>query len=202
LRHESLLKRKAQGPIDLLFLGDSITEDWLDAGKSIWKQRYLPRNAADFGIGGDETQHVLWRIENGAVDGLNPKVIVLLIGTNNLGNGGYDGQATTEGIQCIVQSLRERLPASQILLLAVFPRDPQPGTRFRQEIEKINQSLRRLDDGRLLRFLDINEQFLQPDGRISPAIMPDSLHLSTEAYRLWADAMEPMLREMLGEKFE
>lgn len=200
LRHEALLRRKTQGLIDLLFLGDSITEGWLDAGASIWKQRYAPRNAADFGIGGDETQHVLWRIENGAVDGLNPKVVVLLIGTNNLGNGGHDSQGTSEGIQCVVQSLCRKLPTSAILLLAVFPRDAQPGTHFRREIERINQSLRPLDDGRLLRFLDINAQFLQSDGTISPAIMPDSLHLSTEAYGLWADAMEPLLQEMLGEQ--
>jgi len=197
-RHEDHLKRKTEGRIDLLFLGDSITEGWRDTGVATWEKYYAPRNAANFGIGGDETQHVLWRIENGEVEGLNPKVVVLLIGTNNLGNSGFGGDDTAKGIVCIVRLLRKKLPATRILLLGVFPRDFQPGTHFRKEIDKINQTIAKLDDGDHVRFLDIALSFLQRDGSISPEIMPDALHISSAAYGKWAEAMEPLLKEMLN----
>ncbi len=192
--HNNFLAQAKKGNIDLLFLGDSITQGW--NGNAVWKRFYGPRHAANFGIGGDRTQHVLWRIKNGELDGISPKVIVLMIGTNNLGDDTPDEIA--QGIKAIVAELRGRLPRTQILLLGVFPRGQKPCPE-RDRIEAINQKIAPLADGQHVRYLDIAKAFLSPDGTISAAVMPDFLHLSVPGYRIWADAMEPTLWSMLDE---
>lgn len=200
--HRSFLDRarKAKSePINLLFLGDSITQFWQDNG--VWKRYYGPRNAANFGIGGDRIQQVLWRIQNGELEGIAPKVVVLLIGTNNADNA--TAEEIAQGITTIVHELRKRLPESKVLLLSIFPRDDRRNAWNRDEIrrrlESVNRTIAGLDDGSHVRFLDISKSFLEEDGKISPEVMPDFLHLSTRGYRIWADAMEPTLWQMLDE---
>jgi lysophospholipase L1-like esterase len=192
--HRNFLKRAKQGNVDLLFLGDSITQMWND--NEVWKRFYGPRNAANFGIGGDRTQHVLWRIQNGELDGIEPKVVVLMIGTNNASSATADEIA--QGITAIVEELRHRLPRSRILLLGVFPRGQKPDAT-REKLQAVNARIARLDDGSHVKFLDIGKAFLNEDGTISREIMPDYLHLSAKGYRIWADAMEPTLWSMLDE---
>jgi lysophospholipase L1-like esterase len=194
--HKSLLKRAAEGNIDLLFLGDSITQGWGGAQKT-WGRFYVPRKAANFGIGGDRTQHVLWRIQNGELKGVEPKVAVLMIGTNNAGGNTPDEIA--QGITTIIGELRQRLPKTKILLLAVFPRGQQPFTPIRERLRSVNEKIAKLDDGSNVRYLDIGKAFLNEDGTISQEIMPDYLHLSQKGYRLWAEAMEPTLWSLLDE---
>ncbi|MCU0786711.1 MAG: platelet-activating factor acetylhydrolase IB subunit [Verrucomicrobia bacterium] len=201
-RHESFIKIAAAREVDLLFLGDSITDGWRTKGSKVWAQYYLPRHAANFGIAGDRTQHVLWRIENGELDGIKPKVVVLLIGTNNTGkerNSDAIRNTTSEAIQgvtVVVKELRARLPASRILLLALFPR-ADPNDPQRRQVVEINQAIANLDDGKNIQFLDIGAQFLNPDGTIPETLMPDKLHPSSAGYEIWAAAMEPTLKSML-----
>jgi lysophospholipase L1-like esterase len=192
--HKSFLVLAKKGHIDLLFLGDSITQGW--SGNTIWQRHYDPRHAANFGIGGDRTENVLWRIQNGELEGIAPKVAVLMIGTNNIHADTPDEIA--QGIKSILAEIRSRLPKTKILLLGVFPRSPKPD-EARKRIDAVNDKIARLDDGAYVRYLDISKSFLNPDGSISPEIMPDYLHLSTKGYRIWAEAMEPTLWKMLDE---
>ena len=193
--HTSFLKQAQEGNVDLLFLGDSITQGWGGAKKT-WDRFYTPRKAANFGIGGDRTQHVLWRIQNGELKGIEPKVAVLMIGTNNAGGNTPDEIA--QGITAIVGELRQRLPKTKLLLLAVFPRGQKPAA-VRDKLNSVNEKIAKLDDGSNVRYLDIGRAFLNEDGTISKEIMPDYLHLSQKGYRLWAEAMEPTLWSLLDE---
>ena len=192
--HESFLDQAKKGNIDLLFLGDSITQGWNN--NAVWKRFYGPRHAANFGIGGDRTEHVLWRIQHGELDGIHPRVVVLMIGTNNSGSNTADEIA--QGVTAIVKELRQRLPETKVLLLGVFPRGQKPDAT-RAKLEEVNRQISRLDDGSHVTYLDIGKAFLNPDGTISRDIMPDYLHLTAKGYRLWADAMEPTLWRLLDE---
>lgn len=193
--HRQFLERTKQGPIEVLFLGDSITRGWATRGRTIWDQRYEPLKAANFGIGGDRTENVLWRIENGELEAISPKVVVLMIGTNNTGNN--KPEAIARGIELIVQRIRSKCPASKILLLGVFPRT-RPNEEARVEsITTINSAIAKLDDGKTIRYLDLTAKFLGPDGKVPVEIMPDGLHPNEAGYQIWADAMQPLLDEML-----
>jgi len=191
--HEDFLSQAKKGNIDLLFLGDSITQGWGD--NATWKKHYTPRHAANFGIGGDGTQHVLWRVENGEIDGIKPRVIVMMIGTNNSGSPADDIAA---GVKAIVAQLRKRLPETKILLLGVFPRSQKPDDT-RAKLKNVNEQISKLDDGQKIHYLDIGSTFLEKDDTISAEIMPDFLHLSPKGYERWADAIEPSLKKLLGE---
>jgi beta-glucosidase len=191
--HRGLVERATKGGVDLLFLGDSITQLWND---EIWNRFYGPRHAANFGICGDRTQHVLWRIQNGELEGIDPKVVVLMIGTNNTDS--CSAEEITQGVTAIVAELRHRLPRAKILLLGVFPRGERPDA-IRAKLDSVNELMAKLDDGSAVKFLDIGMAFLNEDGTISPEIMPDYLHLSLQGYRIWAEAMEPTLHAMLDE---
>lgn len=193
--HQAFLDRGKKGPAEVLFLGDSITQGWGD--NDVWKRYYGPRNAANFGIGGDRTQHVLWRLQNGEVDVIRPKVTVLMIGTNNLGSNTPDEIA--EGVTAIVKTLRAKLPETKILLLGIFPRAEKPSP-VREQIQAINSQIAKLDDGKTVKYLDIGPKFLESDGTISKDVMPDFLHLSQKGYMIWADAIEPTLWSMLEDK--
>ena len=195
--HEKFLERAKSGGIGLLFLGDSITQGWGGKDKAeIWDRYYGPRDAANFGIGGDRTEHVLWRLENGEIDGIAPKVVVLMIGTNNV--RANSAEEIADGVKAIVAKLREKLPETKILLLAVFPRGekPNPG---REKLAAVNETIAKLDDGKRVKYLDIGKNFLNEDGTIPRDVMPDFLHLSAKGYRIWADAIEPTLWSMLDE---
>jgi lysophospholipase L1-like esterase len=195
--HEKFLERTKEGNIDMLFLGDSITAGWNGGGKDAWQRFYGARNAANFGIGGDRTQHVLWRIENGEVDGIKPRVAVLMIGTNNSGANNADEIA--DGVKLIVRRLGEKLPDTKVLLLGVFPRGEKPNAT-RDKLAEVNEKIASLADGKRVTYLDIGKQFLNDDGTISKEIMPDFLHLSRKGYQIWADAIEPTLWEMVDQK--
>jgi len=201
-RHEGFVAQAKQGGIDVLFMGDSITDFWRNRGSNVWNQYYAPMHAANFGISGDRTQHVLWRMDNGELDGIHPKVVVLMIGTNNTGNE-RDKKTprnsvpeAIEGVQAVVADIRTRLPDSKILLLGIFPRgtldDPQ-----RAQVALINTVICKLDDGKMVKFLDIGSKFLDADGTLPKTVMPDLLHPNAHGYQIWADAMNPTLEAML-----
>jgi lysophospholipase L1-like esterase len=192
--HKKYVERAKQGNVDLVFLGDSITQGWNN--NEVWQRYYGARNAANFGIGGDRTQHVLWRIQNGEFEGISPKLIVLMIGTNNSGSDSPDEIA--QGVTAIVKELQEKLPQTKILLLGVFPRGEKPGA-IRERLASVNHQISKLDDGSHVKYLDIGKSFLNEDGTISKDVMPDYLHLSLKGYRIWADAIEPTIWSMLDE---
>ena len=193
-RRRDMAARRGDGPIRLLFLGDSITQRW---DRALWDKHYGPRQAANFGIDADRTEHVLWRLRQGDVDGLSPEVIVLLIGVNNCRRDPSADIAA--GISAIVDELRTRCPKSRILLLGIFPVGQEPNV-FRDRLGLTNVMVARLADGEHVHVLDIGDRFLRPDDSISPDIMPDFLHLSPEGYRVLASALEPHLRTLLGEE--
>ena len=195
--HESFLKRGKEGPIGLLFIGDSITQGWTKAADT-WAKYYEKYQPANFGIGGDRTQHVLWRIENGELDGISPKVVVLMIGTNN--TGGDSGEAIAKADCKIVQAIRAKLPKTKVLVLGVFPRgDKKTGelsAGAMPKIKEINAVLAKLDDGKTVRYLDLADKFIV-NGKIPMEIMPDQLHPSAKGYQIWAETMQPLLEEMM-----
>jgi len=194
-KHEAFLMRAKKGGVELLFVGDSITEGW--GNNPVWQKTYEPLNAANFGIGGDTTENVLWRLENGEIEGISPKVAVLLIGTNNFGLEGHAPDAVAKGVTAVVQMLRKRLPSTKVLLLAIFPRDEKPNTDTRKKIKTVNEQIVKLDDRKNVRFLDIGAKLSNPDGSLSKEVMPDFLHLSEKGYQIWADAMAPLLKELM-----
>ena len=196
-RHEQYLKRAKEGNCDLLFLGDSITEGW--GNNETWKKLYVPRKAVNFGIGGDTTQNVHWRLVNGELDGIKPKAIVLMIGTNNFGLHNDKPEDVVRGVEALVKVLREQLPDAKILLLGMFPRDQKPGTDFRKRIATANEGIAKLAASEHLQYLDLGSKFLSEDGTLSKEIMPDFLHLSAKGYEIWGDAIEPSVKKMLGE---
>lgn len=193
--HERFVTIAKEGKAELVFLGDSITAGW-GSKKAIWDKAFGAYKPANFGIGGDRTQHVLWRITHGELDGIKPKAVVLMIGTNNSGTDSAEGIA--KGVTKIVETIREKQPQAKILLLAVFPRgekaSPNPG---RAKLKEVNAMIAKLDDGKSVYFLDIGDKFLQPDGSITKEIMPDFLHLSEAGYQIWADAISPKLAELM-----
>jgi lysophospholipase L1-like esterase len=200
-RYEELNQRvkNSAGKAEVIFVGDSITEGWEGNGKQVWAKYYAPRQALNLGIGSDHTQHVLWRLDHGNLDGLKPKAAVVLIGVNNIPDDSNSPRQVLEGVTAVVRKLREKLPETRVLLLGIFP-FREDFCAQRGKALQVNQALRKLDDGQGVRFLDIGYLFIQPDGRISKDMMRDYLHLSPTGYRLWAEAIEPELAAMLGEK--
>lgn len=206
--HDVFLKRGKSGPIGVLFLGDSITYQWSQQAPKLFEETYGKYQPANFGIGADATQHVIWRIEHGELDGIDPKVVVLLIGTNN--SGSHTAEQILAANTKIVKMIREKLPKTKVLLLGIFPRGPRKpdkngvmqddGVTRMAVIDKVNAGLAKLDDGKNVRYLNINSVFLGPDGKIPDAIMPDQLHPNEAGYKLWAEAMNPLLTEMMNDK--
>lgn len=195
-RHESMNKRVAEGNVDLLFIGDSITQGWEGAGKEAWKERFAPRKAVNLGIGGDRTEHVLWRLENGNIKGIKPKLAVIMIGTNN--SGSNTSEEIAAGVTAIVEKLKTDLPETKILLLAIFPRGENPENKQRKVNEGANAIFAKLADGEHVEYLDIGPKFLDAQGNLSKDIMPDLLHLNPQSYQIWADAIEPQLTKVYG----
>jgi lysophospholipase L1-like esterase len=195
-RHERFVERAKQGGVDLLFLGDSITQAWEGAGKGVWQERYEPLKAANFGIGGDRTQHVLWRLQEGKeLQGIHPRTVVLMIGTNNMSSN--SAEEIADGIIAIVRELHQQLPSGKIVLLGVFPRSPSASDPVRAKIKDVNNRIAKLDDRKSVYYLDIGDKFLSPDGSLSKDIMPDYLHLSPKGYAIWADAIQSKLDDLL-----
>jgi beta-glucosidase len=198
-RHEAFNQRAKQGNVDLIFIGDSITQGWEGAGKDVWAKYYAKRNAVNLGIGGDRTQHVLWRLDHGNIDGISPKLAVLMIGTNNSNGSDNTAEEIGTGITAIVKKLREKLPNTKVLILAVFPRGAKPDAQ-REKNAKASEIAARLADGQMVYFLDIGPKFLAADGTLSKDVMPDLLHLSPKGYEIWAESIEPQVAQLMGEK--
>lgn len=205
-RHEGFVELAKAGGIDVVFLGDSITDNWRDPqrGKTLWDEHFAPLRAVNFGIGADRLQHVLWRIANGEFDGIRPKVVVLLIGTNNTG---FENNTTPpvprntvpqviEGVGAVVNALRQKLPDTKILLLAIFPRGEKDSPQ-RMQVNEVNAGIASLHDGKFVHFLDIGQKFLWPDGTLPRDIMPDLLHANQVGYAIWAAAIKQPLAQLL-----
>ncbi len=200
-RHESMNTRVLEGDVDLIFIGDSITHGWEGAGKEVWQRFYGSRNAVNLGIGGDQTSHVLWRLDHGNIAGISPKLAVIMIGTNNAGHTPHQSpEQIAAGVKAIVSRLRTKLPQTKILLLAIFPRGADDKDPLRQINAKANQIFAKLADGKTVFYLDIGPKFLCADGTLSKDIMPDLLHPNARGYEIWAEAVEPTVAKLMGEK--
>jgi len=206
--HSQLLRKAKQGETDVYFEGDSITRRWgaTDYPELLanWKQNFFGWNAADFGWGADQTQNILWRLENGELDGVNPKVVVLLAGTNNVGNTAVHDDAdvraddVTRGLQAIVRVIETKAPAATIIVTGLFPRNDNMS--FMPVIDRINGNLSKIADGQKVRYLNINHKLADHDGRLFDGMMNarDKLHPTVKAYQIWDDALKPVLTELLG----
>lgn len=198
-QHERNVARVRQGSVDLLMIGDSITQGWLDEGRRVWEGYYARRRAVNLGFNSDRTEQVLWRLQHGEIDGLHPTAAVVMIGTNNSGTRKDPPEETAAGVQAIVTLLRARLPETKILLLGIFPRGATATDSLRRVNESINARLRGFADGQHLFYLDLGHLFLDRDGRLKRDLMPDLLHPNEQGYRVWAEGMEAPLKALLGE---
>lgn len=198
-RHERTLARIRQGGIDLLMIGDSITQGWSDEGRLVWDTYYGHRRAVNLGFSTDCTEHVLWRLNHGEIDGIAPKLAVVMIGTNNTGVRRDPPEETAAGIRAILSTLRTRLPDARILLLGVFPRSASADAPLRRLNVTINNLIHTYADNQRIFFLDLSQHFLDDQGRLSQNLMPDYLHPNEHGYQVWADGMEDMLKRLLDE---
>lgn len=198
-RQETLNNRatEAGAKAEVIFIGDSITQGWEGEGKEAWGRYYAPRNAVNLGIGGDRTQHVLWRLDNGNLNGLKPKAAVVMIGTNNSNGEDNTVDQIADGISAIVTKLRDKLPDTAILLLSIFPRGENPNPQ-RGKILQVNQIVRRLADEKKVFWVDFGHKFVTAAGEIPRDLMPDFLHLSAKGYALWAAELATPLASILG----
>ena len=202
--HEQLLAKAKQGRIDVYFEGDSITRRWgaTDYPRFLaqWKRQFHGRNAANFGWGGDTTQNILWRLQNGELNGVSPKVFVLQAGTNNLPSTGPADKGKVDevvtGIKAIIDVFQQRAPGAAIVLTGVFPRSQNMS--LKEAIEQINTQLSKLDDGKKIRFLNINDRIADRDGKLLAGMSSDGLHLEAKGYDVWAEALEPILTAIMG----
>lgn len=189
--------RRNADQLDILFIGDSITRCWTNQGKDIWTKEFIPLHAVNIGIDGSQTSNILWMLEQRILDGIRPRVAVLMIGVNNILASPLQSPADiARGVSAIIGRLRHQLPDTRILLLGTFPADRAPDTPARLKIQKLNGLLATLGDGRRVTFLDIGKQLLDRDGRLTPDMSHDGLHLTGKGYRAFADAMGPVLRGM------
>ena len=206
IAHEQLLEKAKKGGIDIYFEGDSITRRWgaTDYPEFLanWNQNFFGWNAADFGWGADLIQNILWRLNNGEMDGVNPKIIVLLAGTNNVGNAMIPGKEEekvadiTKGIEAIIRIMRGKAPEATIILMGIFPRNDSIAAM--PAINKINANLSKLADGKKIRYLNINEKLADAEGKLFDGMTKDKLHPTIQGYQVWADALKPIFLELLG----
>ena len=186
--------KSAPGDYDIEFIGDSITQGWEGAGRNVWQEFYGKRKVINMGVGGDRTQHVLWRFQQGQLDGIKAKAAVVMIGTNNSNDSEAD---ILEGVATIVRQIRIRQPGTKIILLGIFPRG-QTFSALRGKLLQVNQALAKMDDGKNIFYMDFGSQLIESDGSISRSMMADYLHPVEAGYRIWANATEPKLKEILG----
>ncbi|MCM2273806.1 MAG: GDSL-type esterase/lipase family protein [Candidatus Didemnitutus sp.] len=195
-RHAEFLARIQHGPVGVLFLGDSITDFWPRKGELTWL-KFAPYQPANFGISAERTEDVLWRLQNGELDGIDPKVVVMMIGTNNLGHFADERpEWAAAGVQRLLETIRAKLPRATILLYAVFPR-ATAGSALRTRVAELNRHLAPLADGRDIRFIDIGAGFLDAQGEIPADIMPDKLHPGHQGYDVWYADLAPRLAELM-----
>jgi len=211
IAHQELLRKAAEGGIDVYFEGDSITRRWGASDAQYknflanWNENFFGWNAGNFGWGADTLQNILWRLENEELDGVNPKVIVLLAGTNNLGgkpspeNDASKVQEVVSGIDAIIKLMHQKSPNSTIILMGITPRnDRVNGTAMVGAISKVNQRISQFANGKNIRYLNINDKLADANGKLFDGVTVDGLHLSLKGYQIWADALKPILTELLG----
>jgi len=209
LAHSELVQKAKQGRIDVYFEGDSITRRWGTSDEQYkhflanWQKNFFGWNAANFGWGGDTTQNILWRLNNGELDNVNPRIIVLLAGTNNVGNNSTQGnddpriKDITRGIKAILDVCRRKAPSATIVLMGIFPRNDN--MLVMPIINEINQRIAKFADGKKIRYLNINDKLADNDGRFFERMAnKDELHLDVKGYQVWADALKPVFTELLG----
>lgn len=197
-RHDlRLADRASNEPLDLLLVGDSITQGCETTGKVVWEKTFGDLRSMNLGFSGDRTEHVLWRLQNGEVDGINPAVVMVLIGTNNTGHNLDKPKDIAEGVKAIVEELKSRLPNSRILLLAVFPYDKDPRSPRRKNNNAVNEIIQKFDDGQKVYYLDICKKFFDESGNMTKEVTPDFLHLSEKGYQVWADGVNEELRKLV-----
>jgi lysophospholipase L1-like esterase len=204
--HQQLLEKAKKGRIDVYFAGDSITRRWgatdYPAFLANWKENFHGWNAANFGWGGDTVQNVLWRLANGELDGVKPKVIVVMAGTNNIGGrvraGAEDARVAeiSEGLKAVLDVCREKAPDAVVILMGITPRNDNPAAKA--IIDRVNEQLDKLADGKKVRYLNINDKLADKDGKLLVGMSPDRLHLSLKGYQIWANTLKPVLTELLG----
>jgi lysophospholipase L1-like esterase len=198
-RHEEKVAAAQGAECDLIFIGDSITHSWEGAGKKVWQKYYAARKPFNIGFSGDRTQHVLWRMDNGELAKFQPKVAVIMIGTNNTGHNMQKAEETAAGVQAIITKLHEHSPKTKVLLLAIFPRGATAKHKMRKHNDSINAILKTYDNGKTVYYLDLAPAFLDKAGNLPKSVMPDRLHPKAGGYQIWAETMEPKLKELMGE---
>jgi lysophospholipase L1-like esterase len=208
IAHQELLEKRKKGRIDIYFAGDSITRRWGTSDEQYkhfyenWRQNFFGWNAANFGWGGDTTQNILWRLNNGELDEVNPKIIVLLAGTNNVGNKPPEGdndpriEGVTRGVKAILDTLRRKAPNATVILMGIFPRNDN--IEVMRIINPINSRIAKFADGKKIRFVNINDKLADDDGKLFEGMSKDGLHPEVKSYQVWADALKPIFTELLG----
>jgi lysophospholipase L1-like esterase len=206
LAHEQLVQKAKHGGIDVFFVGDSITRRWGAAEPQYrpllenWRTNFFGWNAANFGWGADCIENILWRLQNGELDGVNPKVIVVLAGINNVGTEPGDAkkpQDISRGLKAIVDVCHTKAPNATLIITAIFPRNDT--MEVIPVINQINRNIERLADGKQIRYLNINDKLADSKGAFFPGMVnPDKVHPTLKAYQVWADALRPILTEILG----
>jgi cephalosporin-C deacetylase-like acetyl esterase/lysophospholipase L1-like esterase len=206
--HEQLLAKRKAGQIDAYFVGDSITRRWGTSDEqwkellANWNANFKGWNAANFGWGADRTQNMLWRLQNGELDGVNPKIVVVMAGTNNVGNATPIGDAdpraadVTAGVAALVREIRKRAPRAVVVITGITPRNDN--LEVMRIIHAANRQIAKLADGKSIRYININEKLAYPDGQLRDGMAYDGLHLTPAAYQHWADALKPIFTEVLG----
>lgn len=203
-KHAELVEKAKRGNIDLYFEGDSITRRWEATHRESWDKNFAGWRAADFGAGGDRTQNVLYRLEHGELDGVNPKVIVLLVGTNNVGPTPPEGsdaalvRDVARGVKACLDVMRRKAPRAKILLVGITPRNTDGSTAVMPTIDRINRRIAKFADGRTVKYLNINDGLADKNGKLYEGMTDDGLHLTDKGYQVWADRMRPTLLKWLG----
>ncbi len=200
-RFEQKVALAKQGGWDVVFLGDSITHGWEGAGKQVWDENFGAYKVLNLGYGGDRTEHVLWRLENGELDGYQPKLLILMIGTNNTGHRPAvqeTPQDTADGIKAILELIARKSPSTKVLLLGIFPRGAGPSDTGRVRNSQVNDLIKAYADGTRVTYMDLGPQMLESDGTLSREMMPDLLHPKEKGYGIWARAVLPVIKETLG----
>ncbi len=194
-------EKAKQGGWELVFIGDSITDGWQGRGKAVWEKSFSAYKALNLGISADRTEHVLWRLDHGQLEGYQPKLFVVMIGTNNNGHRKPEQESTADtvaGIKAILDRLGQKAPQSKVLLLAIFPRGATPQDACRQRNEAVNAEIQKFADNQRVLWLNINDKLLEADGTLSKEVMPDLLHPNAKGYEIWAQAMLPTFKAVLG----
>jgi lysophospholipase L1-like esterase len=199
VRHNAILERIKKGNVRMIFVGNSLTQRWENAGIQVWNKYYATRNAVNMGFDGDRTQHVLWRLDHGEIDNISPKLAVVMIGSNHV--NGYTVEEISDGIKAVCCRIRTKLPGTKILLLGILPRGDDASAAAAYRLNKASEEASRIADNRMIYYLNISEKFLDKDGNISGELMTaDKVHLTPKGYQALADAMEPTISKIITRK--